>query len=304
MSQKSVALHARQLRLLALIDALGGSAANIDFQKLLFLYCQEAGKAADYEFIPYRFGAFSFNSYADRRKRGNYCLIEPDEQTWKITNAGREILAGKNDLRLAFQAFAQKYKEFRGDTLVAETYRRYPYYATRSEIAERVLEKDSASLRDISNARPRRQAPGLATIGYEGRSLEGYLNTLLLSGISLLCDVRSNPLSRKYGFSKKTLSHGCSSIGIRYEHLPELGIASEQRRNLQTQSEYDQLFRNYEQDTLPKQFTSLQKIRQWISAGERVALTCYEQLPIQCHRKCVADALEKQFGASYKATHL
>jgi hypothetical protein len=304
MSQKNVALYSRQLRILALLDALGGSAANLDFQKLLFLYCQEAGKAADYEFIPYRFGAFSFTSYADRRKLVNYCLIEPDEQTWEITDAGREFLANKNDLRHAFQAFAQKYKEFRGDALVAETYRRYPYYATRSEIAERVLQKDPVSLRDIHNARPQRQSPGLATIGYEGRSLEGYLNTLLLSGISLLCDVRRNPLSRKYGFSKKTLSHGCSSIGIRYEHLPELGIASEQRQNLKTQSDYNQLFRGYEQDALPRQFASLQKIRRWIDEGARVALTCYEQLPIQCHRKCVADALEKQFGASYKATHL
>lgn len=130
------------------------------------------------------------------------------------------------------------------------------------------------------------------------------MNTLLISGTSVLCDVRRNPLSRKYGFSKTTLSHGCESIGIRYEHRPQLGIASEQRQNLKTQSDYDRLFRKYEQETLPAQISSLQEIRKWINEGERVALTCYEQLPSQCHRKCVAVALENQFGAAFKASHL
>jgi hypothetical protein len=304
MAQKSFTLYGRQTRLLSLLDALGGTAANINFQKLLFLYCQEAGGSADYDFIPYRFGAFSFTSYADRRKLLHCELIEPDEQTWRITDAGREVIKNKADLRLTFRTFAHKYEGLQGDALVAETYRRYPYYATRSEIADRVLREDRDALSSIEKARPKRHQPGLATIGYEGLSLEKYLNTLLISGISVLCDVRRNPLSRKYGFSKTTLSHGCESIGIRYEHMPQLGIASEQRQNLKTQSDYDRLFRKYEQETLPAQISSLQEIRKLINEGERVALTCYEQLPSQCHRKCVAVALENQFGAAFKASNL
>ncbi len=34
-------LFARQKRLLALVDALGGEVGALDFQKLLFLYCRE-----------------------------------------------------------------------------------------------------------------------------------------------------------------------------------------------------------------------------------------------------------------------
>ena len=34
-------LFDRQKRLLALVDALGGEIGNLDFQKLLFLYCSE-----------------------------------------------------------------------------------------------------------------------------------------------------------------------------------------------------------------------------------------------------------------------
>jgi hypothetical protein len=57
----------RQKHLLALLKALGGRLGNLDFQKLLFLYCQESGVSETYEFVPYKFGAFSFTSYADRR---------------------------------------------------------------------------------------------------------------------------------------------------------------------------------------------------------------------------------------------
>ena len=75
--------------------------------------------------------------------------------------------------------------------------------------------------------------------------------------MTLLCDVRRNPLSRKYGFSKSTLSKACGNVGIRYEHLPELGIASEQRQELTTQADYDALFEVYERKDLPLQSEAL-----------------------------------------------
>ena len=122
--------------------------------------------------------------------------------------------------------------------------------------------------------------------------------------MTLLCDVRRNPLSRKYGFSKGTLAKGCDGVGIRYEHLPELGIASEERRELETQADYDALFAAYRRDTLPQQTKALAQIRQWVKQGERVALTCFEALPRQCHRHCVADALQSQFGNTFAPMHL
>jgi uncharacterized protein (DUF488 family) len=126
--------------------------------------------------------------------------------------------------------------------------------------------------------------------------LERYLNQLLQARVTLLCDVRRNPVSRKYGFSKSTLSKACEGVGIRYEHLPELGIDSEERRDLKTQADYDALFADYERESLPKQKDALAKLRGWLKAGERVALTCYELLPQQCHRHCVAEALAHDVG--------
>ena len=58
----------RQRQLLALLDAHRGHVGNLDFQKLLFLYCQGVETVPSYDFVPYKFGGFSFTSYADKRR--------------------------------------------------------------------------------------------------------------------------------------------------------------------------------------------------------------------------------------------
>ena len=295
-------LFSRQRQLLQLLDALGGTSGMLDFQKLLFLYCQEASTGeAPYDFVPYKFGAFSFTSYADRRKLIERGLLE-DEDGWQITAEGRKIIGRTMDMQLA--AFAKRHRGLHGDALVADTYRRFPFFAIRSEIAERVLKGDDAALARIKAVRAKATGPALSTIGYEGHTLESYLTILLKSGVTILCDVRRNPISRKYGFSKNTLARGCEGVGIRYEHLPELGIASEQRQSLDTQADYDALFADYERTWLPKQGAALKKIQGWIDAGDRVTLTCYEHQPNQCHRHCVAEALEGKSSKELTAKHL
>lgn len=295
-------LFSRQRQLLQLLDALGGSAKNLDFQKLLFLYCQELTSGRPYDFVPYKYGAFSFTSYADRRKLVERGLLTNDENSWRLTDEGRDTVGGTSDVPL--KAFVRQYRSRRGDALVAEAYRRFPYYAIRSEIADRVLAHDQDALDRIRAARPKPDGPSLHTIGYEGHTLESYLNILICSGVTVLCDVRRNPISRKYGFSKMTLSRACDGVGVRYEHMPELGIASEQRQGLDSQEDYDALFADYKRRWLPMQTEALNRIQDGIHNGDRVALTCYEHLPQQCHRHCVANALEARFGTDFGTTHL
>ncbi len=296
-------VYEREKRLLALLEAFGGEASALDFQKLLFLYCQEDENAPDYTFVPYRFGAFSFTSYADKRRMITAGLLEDDAQAWRLTEAGRQTVQRFGHNTRTLYSFCKRYAGLRGDALITETYRRYPYYATRSEMLDR-LRLDSETLREIAEARPQPQYAGILTIGYEGRSLETYLNELLRAGATLLCDVRRNPLSRKYGFAKSTLSKASEGVGIRYKHLPELGIASEDRRALNTQADYDALFTSYRENYLPGQTEALNKIGTWTQAGHRVALTCYERQPEQCHRHCIAEALECTRGQEFHATHL
>lgn len=293
-------LTSRQRLLLGLLVALGGSAENLDFQKVLFLYCQESGSGHPYDFVPFKRGAFSFTSYADRRKLISYGLIEDSKHHWKLTDQG----SGTAEADMFTKDFVESLGGLRGDDLVAETYRRFPFYAIRSEIAEEVLKGDGDALARIETERAKTSPHLLQTIGYEGRSLEAYLNLLIQAGVHVLCDVRRNPISRKYGFSKSTLGNACAGVGIRYEHLPELGIASEQRRELHSQEDYDTLFAKYERDHLPKQTEALAKIQEWTENGARVALTCYEHLPHQCHRHCVAQKLEAMSQSQLKARHL
>ena len=105
-------------------------------------------------------------------------------------------------------------------------------------------------------------------------------------------------------FPKRPCADACESLGIRYEHLPELGIPSEDRRELKTQADYDALFEDYERESLPHQTEALDRIRGWIKDGECVALTCFELHPHQCHRHCVAEAIEKKSRGKLKAGHL
>jgi hypothetical protein len=294
----------RQKRLLALLDTHGGEVNKLDFQKLLFLYCMNVERIPSYEFVPYKFGGFSFTSYADKRRLTENGLLEDTERTWKLTRAGRAAAKVNSATRAEMHKFAKQYEDLRGEALVAAAYRQDPYYATRSEIVGRVLKRDASTLAAVEAARPHRGKAGICTIGYEGRSLEAYLNLLLRSGVTVLCDVRRNPLSRKYGFSKRTLSSSCEGVSIQYEHLPELGIDGQRRRELETQADYDALFADYESDDLPKQQKALKQIVAWVSKGARVALTCYERLPQQCHRHCVAEALERSAGGNWRVEHL
>jgi uncharacterized protein (DUF488 family) len=296
-------LFQRQRLLLTILDALGGPVANTDFQKLLFLYTQQCEASPSYEFVPYKFGAFSFTSYADKRRLTESGFLTEGDSHWQLTDLGRQTARQQAVMPLVVARFCRDHAKLRGNALIAEQYRKFPYYATRSEIVEKIL-PDAESRQRVKDAQPKKARAGLVTIGYEGRSLEAYLNLLLKHSVTLLCDVRRNPLSRKYGFSKSTLSKACEVVGIRYEHLPELGIDSEERRNLKTQADYDALFAEYERTSLPKQPKALAKIRAWVEQGERVALTCFELLPHQCHRHCVAEALAAIGGDRLIPQHL
>jgi uncharacterized protein (DUF488 family) len=230
-------------------------------------------------------------------------LLADGVDEWRLTPKGLETARERPVRPLAAAEFSREHAGLRGQDLIAEVYRRYPYYATRSRIVDKVV-RDNVDRRRVEAERPQAARAGLMTIGYEGKCLETYLNQLLKAGVTLLCDVRRNPLSRKYGFSRSSLNGACESLEIRYEHLPELGIASEQRRELKTQSDYDDLFRQYQRESLPKQDRALEKIHRWISDGECVALTCFELHPQQCHRHCVAEALECGSKGRLQATHL
>src|SRR5438045_3076109 len=117
-------LFDRQKRLLALLDAHNGEVGLVDFQKLLFLYCQEVQESF-YEFVPYKYGGFSFTSYADKRRLTEQGLLADEERIWKLTELGKARATVAPSTRLKMDQFAKRHKTLRGDALVAEAYRRH-----------------------------------------------------------------------------------------------------------------------------------------------------------------------------------
>lgn len=266
-------LFARQKLLLSLVDAFGGDVAATDFQKTLFLYTRKSQKEPSYRFVPYKYGCFSFQSYADRKALEKKGLLEPLETGgWRLTREARPHLDQVAIKR--FKSFVANEAPERGDALIARVYREYPYYASRSEVLERVI-PDATERRQIRDAAPKPKTSSIVTIGYEGSCIDGYLNRLLRHDIRLLCDVRRNPLSRKTGFSKNQLTGYCQHVGIEYRHLPALGIPGHRRRDLKTQADYDALFEEYETEDLPKATDAVEDLTELWEQYSRIALTCF-----------------------------
>lgn len=142
------------------------------------------------------------------------------------------------------------------------------------------------------------------TIGYEGISLEHYLNKLIINNIKVLCDVRKNPISMKYGFSKIQLKNACEGVGIEYIHMPEVGIESSRRQELNSQADYDRLFYKYKSDTLSKETEKQEEILSLLKNKKRIALTCFEANIHQCHRKHLAESISSLDGFSSELRHI
>jgi uncharacterized protein (DUF488 family) len=156
---------------------------------------------------------------------------------------------------------------------------------------------DSAGIAQIKvvKERLRQTERMLFTIGYEGITIEHYLNALIKNDIRVLCDVRNNPLSRKFGFSKSSLQKYLGNIGIEYIHFPELGIKSEKRNNLNSGEDYQNLFIEYK-SSLPDCREHLERLYQLIRTKSRIALTCFEHEPSHCHRHVIRDYLKKTYN--------
>ena len=142
------------------------------------------------------------------------------------------------------------------------------------------------------------------TIGYEGISLESYINRLLENDIKLLCDVRKNSFSMKYGFSKSQLTKACNGVGIKFIHIPAVGINADKRRELNTQADYDKLFDEYKQTVLVEATDEQNEIFNLLKTEKRIALTCFEANINQCHRKLLAESIAGLQGFTYKLRHI
>jgi uncharacterized protein (DUF488 family) len=276
----TIPTYKRQRFLLEFIRQIGDDITSTDLQKLVFLYTMRE-KSDHYQFIPYRYGAYSFQLTEDIGilRRDGYLLTE-----------GSRIRAtGDYQHKTSFSIDNE-----RGDRLIRKAYRQYPYYAMNSEIISRLFNDTEAEHFERIKRCYAQTSQIMYTIGYEGKSIETFMNILIQNDVRLLCDVRKNPLSRKFGFSKGKLKHIAETIGIKYTHIPDLGIESGKRKSLDTAEEYQCLFKEYSK-TLPNLKPHLDYLYTLLCSNDRVALMCYEAEPEMCHRHVIRDYLSSTY---------
>lgn len=294
-------MYYRRKILLALLKEFGGKASKLDLQKLLFIFTQQQINAV-YNFVPYKFGCYSFHAASDLSTLNKYKLISETEKHYQLkTNDNFYYQLTIEDQKI-LNTLKKTFGTYSTNELIKYVYRNYPYYAINSTIAGNKL--TGAEHTAVNKARPVSDKSFLFTIGYEGISVEEYFNKLIINDIKVLCDVRNFPRSMKFGFSKNQLMKICDGLGIMYVHLPGLGIPSDKRKNLSVQGDYKKLFNEYSNTTLKSNISDQSMILDLIRKHKRIALTCFEKNVHQCHRFHLADSVAKLSESKIKTNHL
>lgn len=133
--------------------------------------------------------------------------------------------------------------------------------------------------------------PRLFTIGYEGATLDAFLDTLERAGVRTLVDVRAVPLSRKPGFSKRALAAALEGRGIGYRHLQRLGTPAEGRQAARS-GDHDKMRRLYLEHLQAPDAQAEMAMLADQARETPSALLCFERRPEECHRSVLIEALD------------
>jgi len=294
-------MYYRRKILLSLLESNNNKIEKLKLYKLLLILSERQSKRC-YNFVPYKYGCYSFQANADLTTMKKYNLVEESKKYW-IKKDSKKYL---NDLSKEDQdliiTLKNEFGSFNTIDLIKYTYINYPYYAINSTISYKILSQKELAV--VNSSIRKREGKILFTIGYEGISIEEYLNRLIKNDVKVLCDVRKNPISMKYGFSKNQLLKACESLDIIYCHKPGLGISSANRKNLNTQKDYNILFKNYISTVLAGNQNDQKEILGMLYNYERVAITCFEADINKCHRFHLANTLSKNDNWKYKIFHI
>lgn len=272
----------RQKTLLELLRAADRSVLRTELTKWSFLLRHEygsSGGSAFYDFVPYQLGPFSFSLYQEIGKLEDQgYVIEDGDTGWKL------------DRRIAFKPptdpvtedvrrIVKRVGAWNTDKLLDYVYDAFPAYTVNSE-------RKKLATRATSD-------PAVFTAGYEGISVDFFLNKLVEKGVRRLIDIRHNPIARRYGFHRSTLQRLTGRLDIDYVHVPELGIQSQLRQNLDTMNDRTALFDRYEKTTLSSNDGALSRVATLMQEKASV-LVCMEAEAVCCHRSRVANNIAKR----------
>lgn len=258
--------------ILLLLEDNNCSMSKLRLVKLLFLISK---KVKLYDFIPYKYGPFSFQLYHDISRLEREGFVSTEDDT--INLARRDLPKMDTKIKNLIRINSRIVSSLDDGMLIDYIYEMHPEYTIFS-LYRRDMEYE-------------RNSTGIATIGYEGKTIDKFLNELIVNKINVLIDVRRNAYSMKFGFQRAKLENYLKKIGIDYVHVPELGIPTKSRENLETLEDYQVLFASY-RDDLELKKNHLEKIKS-MGQNKKVALMCFEKDIKRCHRGIIADRLRE-----------
>ena len=133
------------------------------------------------------------------------------------------------------------------------------------------------------------------TIGFTKKPAREFFGKLRRPGLARLLDVRLNNVSQLAGFSKRDdLLFFCEAIlSIQYVHLPELAptqaMLDEFKQNHGAWEDYEAKFLGL----MAERKVEDRLAREVIDGG---CLLCSEPTPENCHRRLVAEYLQRKWG--------
>lgn len=132
------------------------------------------------------------------------------------------------------------------------------------------------------------------TLGYQLHSPMTLVRLLKAQRISVLVDVRQNPISRKRGFSKNHLEKSARLSGIDYFHAPQLGTPPAIRKHYASGGNIQDVLEAYEKHLR----SCRQHLRSLLEAvtSRRFCLLCLESDYTSCHRSIIAKVLAEMTG--------
>lgn len=128
------------------------------------------------------------------------------------------------------------------------------------------------------------EAPDFYTIGYSGKSINEFIDTLKRAGVVTLVDIRFAPVSQfKPDFSKNNLKRALENNGITYIHHPDWGVPRDIRAFSIGKQNRDDIWAWYDANILPN--VVKRNLDEFFNSMEHpIALMCVEYDPTECHR--------------------
>jgi uncharacterized protein (DUF488 family) len=137
------------------------------------------------------------------------------------------------------------------------------------------------------------------SLGYGSRNINAFVDLLQENKINVLVDTRELPISRKSGFSKKSLTTRLEDEGIDYVHFKQLGSPSWARSELKRTGDYDTFFLNVRNHLECAAEDALSAVSELVARKKRLCLMCLCPDVSKCHRSIVLDLLDERFSIKH-----